>query len=128
MPEAHKSYFDTLRAVAFLAQGEGKGFVMNRGYSLKCQFYPEAIHIGNTSFPKWPPNGRYDALGVYFWRRCLEEPQFGAFVERYNGLCPTPPRTSREIREYLLQSDLMKKGDIPEFLDRLDALISKYST
>ena len=80
MPEAHKAYFDTLRAVAFLAQAEGKGFVMNRGYSLKCQFYPEAIHIGNTSFPKWPPEGRYDALGVF-----LEKVSGRAAVRRFRG-------------------------------------------
>jgi hypothetical protein len=78
LPEEHKDYLDTLRAVAFLAQADGQGFLMNHGYSLMCQFYPEAIHIGNTSFPNWPPISRYNALGVYFWRRALEEPRFAA--------------------------------------------------
>ncbi len=127
LPEAHKDYFDTLRAVVFLAQADGNGFQMSHGYSHKCQFYPEAIHIGNTSFPRWPPEGRYNALGAYFWRRCLEEPRFGAFVDQYNSLCPALPRSSLEIRKYLLDSGLMEEGDVPGFLDRLDAVITKYS-
>jgi hypothetical protein len=127
LPEAHKDYFDTLRAVVFLAEADGNGFQMTHGYSHKCQFYPEAIHIGNTSFPRWPPEGRYNALGAYFWRRCLEEPRFGAFVEQYNSLCPKLPRSSHEIREYLLDAGIMEKGDVPGFLDRLDDLITKYS-
>ncbi len=127
LPEAHKDYFDTLRAVVFLAQADGNGFQMSHAYSHKCQFYPEAIHIGNTSFPRWPPDGRYNALGAYFWRRCLEEPRFGAFVDQYNSLCPALPRSSLEIRKYLLDSGIMEEGDVPGFLDRLDALITKYS-
>jgi hypothetical protein len=127
LPEEHKDYLDTLRAVAFLAQADGQGFLMNHGYSLMCQFYPEAIHVGNTSFPRWPPEGRYNALGAYFWRRCLEEPRFGAFVDQYNSLCPNLPRTSLDIRKYLLDSGIMEKGDVPGFLDRLDDLITKYS-
>ncbi len=127
LPETHKDYFDTLRAVAFLAEADEQGFEMHHGYSLACQFYPEAIHIGNTSFPRWPPEGRYNALGAYFWRRCLEEPRFAAFVDQYNSLCPALPRSSREIRKYLLDAGVMREGDVPGFLDRLDDLIAKYS-
>lgn len=127
LPEEHKDYFDTLRAVAFLAQADGHGFQMSHGYSPTCQFYPEAIHIGNTSFPGWPPASRYNALGAYFWRRCLEEPRIAAFVDQYNSLCPTLPRTSLEIRKYLLNSDMLGEGDAAGFLDRLDDLITKYS-
>ncbi|WP_298352192.1 hypothetical protein [Rhodoblastus sp.] len=128
LPERHKDYLDTLRAVAFLAQADGQGFVMNHGYSLMCRFYPEAIHIGNTSFPNWPPVSRYNALGAYFWRRCLEEPRYAVFVDQYNSLCPTLPRTSLEIRNYLLEVAMAGEDDAAAFLDRLDGLITKYSS
>jgi hypothetical protein len=48
-------------------------------------------------------------------------------VDQYNSLCPTLPRTSLEIRNYLLEVAMAGENDAAAFLVRLDRLITKYS-
>ena len=118
-PEAYKPFFDTLRVVALLAQSEGCGFIMEFGYSAECQPYPEVVHIGSTSHLVWPPHHRYFALAAYFWRRCLENSQFEALKIEYGKRWPNIPDT-QNMRRYFITSEVMRDGDLPEFLDYLD--------
>lgn len=118
-PEAYKPLFDTLRVVALLAQSDGCAFIMEFGYSAECQAYPEVVHIGNTSHLIWPPHHRYFALGAYFWRKCLENSQCEAMKSEYGKRWSNIPDT-QSMRRYFVASDLMRDGDLPDFLDYLD--------
>lgn len=123
-PEEHKAYFDTLRVIALLAQADGSGFAMDRGYSAMCQPYPEVIHVGGTSQPIWPPHDRYYSLGSYFWRRCLEASHMTTMQAEYVKRWPHVP-TAKVIRQQLMTSEFLLPGDAPELLDYLEGLATR---
>jgi hypothetical protein len=124
LPEECKSYLDTLRVLALLAEADGSGFLMDHGYSAVCQAYPECIHIGGTSQLHWPPPDRYHALGSYFWRRCLETFGVARAQIEYKKKWPHIP-DSQTIRQYVKNSEHSLPGDYPALLDYLDAITAR---
>jgi len=121
MPEPGKSYFDTLRVIALLAAADGCGFDISRPYTAACARHPEVIHIGATSWPNWPANDRYNGIGAYFWRRCLDAcPMPRARAEYASHWSHVP--AADVMRHELEASGVLLHGDSPDLLDFLDAL------
>ncbi|MEI6033657.1 MAG: hypothetical protein WCS65_05175 [Verrucomicrobiae bacterium] len=119
-PEPHKNYYDTLRVLALLSQSLGMGFDISPGYSTRCEFHSEAVHIGNTSRPQWTIDPSfYNAIGAYFWKLSLHERddirQLALYQDR-DGSLPS----LGDMREQLVQS-----GCSPALLDRLALLPKK---
>jgi hypothetical protein len=110
LPEDHKQYFDILRVVALLAQADGCGFIMEHRYNSLCQPYPEAIHIGGTSWPKWPlqDSDWYAGIGTYFWRRCLEKCRLDRIQNEYSKRWPQIP-DSQTIWQHLFASGVLRQ-------------------
>lgn len=119
-PEPHKDYYDTLRVLALLAQSLGVGFFISPGYSTRCENHEEAIHIGNTSNPKWAIDpSLYNAIGAYFWRLSLREWPEIQMIDFYQTRQSSLPTLE------VMRNELLESGCSPMLLDRLE-IIAKF--
>lgn len=81
-PEAHKTYFDTLRVLMMLGVADGMKVEFLADFPATPTPSGEIFHVGGISNPT-KVDGLWRFRGVYFWRRVLESCHFPELKARY---------------------------------------------
>lgn len=117
LPEAHKPYFDTLRAIMMLARAEGLPYRFVRKHPATPTPSDEVYHVGGVAEPN-VVKGVWALRGSYFWRRALETVADDELKARYYR------QYGSQLARDLLRQDPETAAQIsPAFLEYCETLL-----
>lgn len=122
LPEAHKDYFDTLRAIMMLGGASGLNCDFKGDFPASPTPDGELFHVGGISTPN-RVDGIWRFRGAYFWRKALETCQLPELRHRYEGIYG-----AKSADELKAQYPQWSKEIPGEFYDFCDEIIARSTT